>query len=129
MSLEHLRKSPASTKLWYDKPAKTWNEALPIGNARLGAMIFGKVNQERLQLNEDSVWYGGPVNGDNPDGRRYFPEVRRLLSKGKQIEAEELAQMGLMSNPKSMRPYQPLGDLHFYHDGEKKMISNYYRDL
>ncbi|CAN7550042.1 glycoside hydrolase family 95 protein [Paenibacillus sp. LjRoot56] len=130
--MEPLRKSTGTSKtskLWYEKPAKTWNDALPIGNGRLGAMIFGKVNQERLQLNEDSVWYGGPVNGDNPDGRKYFPEVRRLLLKGKQIEAEELAQMGLMSNPKSLRPYQPLGDLHFYHDGEKKMISNYYRDL
>ncbi|MEI7025579.1 glycoside hydrolase family 95 protein [Paenibacillus sp. y28] len=116
-------------KLWYEKPAKAWTDALPVGNGRLGAMIFGKVNTERLQLNEDSVWYGGPVHGDNPDGLRYLPEVRRLLMKGKQIEAEELAQMGLMSIPKSLHPYQPLGELQIYHDGEKRVISNYYRDL
>ncbi|MDF2959229.1 MAG: alpha-L-fucosidase [Paenibacillus sp.] len=127
--MEQVRKSTGSSKLWYEKPARAWSEAMPIGNGRLGAMIFGKVNQERLQLNEDSVWYGGPVDGDNPDGLKYFPEVRRLLMKGKQIEAEELAQVGMMSIPKSLHPYQPLGELQLYHDGEKKMISNYYRDL
>jgi alpha-L-fucosidase 2 len=126
---DKLRKPTGDMKLWYEKPAKAWTEAMAIGNGRLGAMIFGKVNQERLQLNEDSVWYGGPVTGDHPEGKKYFPEVRRLLMKGKQIEAEELAQMGMMSIPKSMRPYQPLGDLQLYHDGERRMISNYYRDL
>ncbi|MFE5320553.1 glycoside hydrolase N-terminal domain-containing protein [Paenibacillus sp. NPDC056579] len=123
------REVPRDTKLWYEKPARAWTEALPIGNGRLGAMIFGKVNQERLQLNEDSVWYGGPVNGNNPDGRKYLPEVRRLLMHGNHVEAEEIAQMGMMSIPKSLHPYQPLGELHLYHDGEKKMISNYYRGL
>ncbi|MBE1441953.1 glycosyl hydrolase family 95 catalytic domain-containing protein [Paenibacillus sp. OAS669] len=124
-----MNKSNSNMKLWYEKPARAWTDALPIGNGRLGAMIFGKVNTERLQLNEDSVWYGGPVNGNNPDGRKYLPEVRRLLMQGKHVEAEELAQMGMMSIPKSLHPYQPLGELHLYHDGEKKMISNYYRDL
>ncbi|WP_248927548.1 glycosyl hydrolase family 95 catalytic domain-containing protein [Paenibacillus hamazuiensis] len=127
--MDDVRKLGAGSKLWYEKPARAWTDALPIGNGRLGAMIFGKVNQERLQLNEDSVWYGGPVSGDNPDGRKYLPEVRRLLMKGNHVEAEELAQMGLMSIPKSLHPYQPLGELQIYHDGEKKMISNYYRDL
>ncbi|MEC0267177.1 glycoside hydrolase family 95 protein [Paenibacillus anseongense] len=127
--MKQMRNSANGTKLWYEKPARSWNDALPIGNGRLGAMIFGKVNNERLQLNEDSVWYGGPVNGDNPEGQKHFPMVRQLLMKGKQIEAEELAQMGMMSIPKSLHPYQPLGDFQIYHDGEKKMISNYYREL
>lgn len=127
--MEQVLEPARNTKLWYEKPARAWTDALPVGNGRLGAMIFGKVNVERLQLNEDSVWYGGPVNGDNPDGLRYFPEVRRMLMKGDQIGAEELAQMGIMSIPKSLHPYQPLGELHIYHDGEKKVISNYYRDL
>ncbi|MGG4035990.1 glycoside hydrolase family 95 protein [Paenibacillus cisolokensis] len=116
-------------RLWYDKPAKTWNEALPIGNGRLGAMIFGKVYAERLQLNEDSVWYGSVKNGDNPEAKQYLPEIRRLLGEGRQQEAEELAQMAMMSVPKSLNPYQPLADLNFYHNGEKEMISDYYRDL
>ncbi|UUZ85131.1 glycoside hydrolase family 95 protein [Paenibacillus sp. P26] len=127
--MEQSRTTAGGAKLWYEKPARAWTDALPIGNGRLGAMIFGKVNTERIQLNEDSVWYGGPVAGDNPDGRRYLTEVRRLLMKGKHVEAEELAQMGMMSIPKSLHPYQPLGELQLYHDGEKKMISNYYRDL
>lgn len=119
----------APLKLWYEKPGRAWTDALPIGNGRLGAMVFGKVLTERLQLNEDSIWYGGPVRGENPDAQKVLPEVRKLLMKGKQREAEELAQMGLMSIPKSLRPYQPLGDLNIYYDGEKAMISNYYRDL
>ncbi|HZG85864.1 MAG TPA: glycoside hydrolase family 95 protein [Paenibacillus sp.] len=116
-------------KLWYNKPAKSWDEALPIGNGRLGAMIFGKVYQERIQLNEDSVWYGGPKEGNNPDAKRYLPEIRRLLAEGKQTEAEELAQMAMLSIPKSLNPYQPLGDLNFYHNGGKGMISEYRREL
>ncbi|WP_210046031.1 glycosyl hydrolase family 95 catalytic domain-containing protein [Paenibacillus sepulcri] len=124
-----MESAPYSSKLWYDKPAKIWDEALPIGNGRLGAMIFGKVYLERLQLNEDSVWYGGVKNGDNPEAKRNLPEVRRLLREGRQQEAEELAQMGMMSIPKSLNPYQPLGDLNIYHNGEKEMISDYYRDL
>nr|WP_233530946.1 glycoside hydrolase family 95 protein [Paenibacillus alkalitolerans] len=116
-------------KLWYNKPAKSWEEALPVGNGRLGAMIFGKVYQEKLQLNEDSVWYGGPKDGNNPDAKRYLPEIRRLLSEGKQTEAEELAQMAMLSIPKSLNPYQPLGDLNMYHNGGKGMISEYYREL
>jgi alpha-L-fucosidase 2 len=127
--MEQHAKSTKETILWYEKPAKTWTEALPIGNGRLGAMVFGKVNNERLQLNEDSVRYGGPVDGDNPEGRHYFREVRCLLMNGKQVEVEEMAQIGMMSSPKSLRPYQPLGDLQIYHDGGKRMISNYKRSL
>jgi alpha-L-fucosidase 2 len=56
--MEQVRKSAGSSKLWYEKPARSWTEAMPIGNGRLGAMVFGKVNTERIQLNEDSVWYG-----------------------------------------------------------------------
>lgn len=119
----------SANKIWYDKPAKVWEEALPIGNGRLGAMIFGKVYAERLQLNEDSVWYGSMKTGDNPEAKRYLPEIRRLLREGRQQEAEELAQMTMMSIPKSLNPYQPLGDLNLYHNGEKGMIADYYRDL
>lgn len=127
MGKKQARKS--QLRLWYDKPAKTWTEALPIGNGRLGAMVFGKVIEERLQLNEDSIWYGGPVKGDNPNARRYLSEISRLLMEGKQQEAEELAQMALMSSPKSLRPYQPLGDLTIYHHGKKGIIKDYYREL
>ena len=75
-------------KLWYRQPAQDWNEALPIGNGRLGAMIFGKTDQERIQLNEDSIWYGGPMDRNNPDALTYLPEVRRLLVEGKLADAQ-----------------------------------------
>ena len=68
-------------KLWYKEPAKPneWNEALPIGNGSLGGMVFGGVHKEHIQLNEDTVWYGGPRDRNNPDALKYLPEIRSLL--------------------------------------------------
>lgn len=107
-------------RLWYNQSAKKWTEALPIGNGRLGGMIFGGVHQEKIQLNEDTIWYGGPQNANNPDARKYLPEIRQLLFSGKQQEAEHLARMALFSQPRYLHPYQPLGDLYlwFLHDEE-----------
>ncbi|OXM86545.1 glycoside hydrolase family 95 protein [Paenibacillus rigui] len=115
--------------LWYRQPASQWQEALPIGNGRLGGMIFGNLAQEKVQLNEDSVWYGGPKKANNPDARQYVPEIRKLLSEGKQQEAEHLARMGLMSAPKYLHPYQPLGDLLFYFLEHNKQAEGYHREL
>ena len=72
---------------WYDQPAKNWNEALPIGNGRIGAMIFGDPLNDRLQLNEDSLWSGGPQDADNPEALKALPEIRKLLFAGKYSEA------------------------------------------
>jgi hypothetical protein len=69
--------------LWYNKPADQWNEALPIGNGRLGGMVFGKTDYERVQLNEKSMWSGSRTVTDKPDAYKYLPEVRRLLFEGK----------------------------------------------
>ena len=69
--------------LHYRQSAASWNEALPLGNGRLGAMVFGGVTLERLQLNEDSVWSGGFTDRVNPDARRYLPQIRQLLSEGR----------------------------------------------
>ncbi len=104
--------------LWYKQPANEWNEALPVGNGRLGGMIFGLTNQERIQLNEDSVWYGGPRNRENPDAKRNLPKIRQLLKEGRIREAEELANLSMSGLPESQRHYQTLGDLyiHFGHD-------------
>src|SRR5690242_2061699 len=74
-----LRESRTRERLWYRQPAARWEEALPIGNGRLGAMIFGRVAQERLQLNEDTLWAGSPYTPDNPDALVAIPEVRKLL--------------------------------------------------
>ena len=88
----HAADPPAGKMtLWYDKPANSWTEALPVGNGRLGAMVFGGVQGERIQLNEDSLWSGGPQNADNPQALEHLAQVRQLLADGKFVEAEKLA--------------------------------------
>ncbi len=100
-----------SNVLWYATSAANWNEALPIGNGRLGAMVFGGLNDERLQLNEDSVWAGQKMDRVNPAAAQAVPEVRRLLFAGKFAEAEALADKAIISLPRRMPAYQALGDL------------------
>ena len=78
--MQHMSMKPLC--LWYKKPAEAWEEALPLGNGRLGMMVFGRFLTERLQLNEDSVWYGGPADRNNPDALKYLPEIRRLIFAG-----------------------------------------------
>ena len=105
------RRATGDLRLWYRQPAANWNEALPIGNGRLAAMVFGGVEAERLQLNEDTVWAGERRDRINPEGARNLPEVRRLLFAGKPREAEAFAERTIIATPKRMPPYQPLGDL------------------
>jgi len=118
-----------NTRLWYKEPAAEWNEALPIGNGRLGGMIFGTIGREHVQLNEDSVWYGGPVDRNNPDALENLPKIRALLFEGKINQAERLAALALSGTPEGQRHYQPLGDLflNFYHDEGK--AEDYCREL
>ena len=94
--------------LWYRQPARQWEEALPVGNGRLGAMVFGGTGVERVQLNEDTLWSGGPRDWDNPQAADYLPEVRRLIFAQRYAEADELCQK--MQGPFT-QSYQPLGDL------------------
>lgn len=98
--------------LWYRKPATRWeNEALPVGNGRLAAMVFGGVNNERLQLNEETVWDGVPTDYTNPEALKALPEVQRLLFEGKNGEAKRLARNKMMGSPYKIKSYQPLCDL------------------
>src|SRR4051794_38641819 len=105
------RASSARERLWYTRPAARWEEALPIGNGRLGAMIFGRVAQERVQLNEDTLWAGSPYTPDNPDALVAIPEVRRHLLAGQHKEAAELASARVMAKPLQQMSYGSLGDL------------------
>ena len=112
--------------LWYSQPAKDWNEALPIGNGRLGAMIFGRAGDELIQLNEQTLWTGGPVNPNpNPDAPKYLQPVRNALFKDSIGQAIQLLRK--MQGPNT-EMYQPLGDIILKQqlNGE---VSNYYRDL
>jgi alpha-L-fucosidase 2 len=117
--------------LWYRQPAGTdWNSALPIGNGRLGAMVFGDVQQERLQLNEDSVWEGYRHDGANSNALIALPEVRRLLFEGKNEEASALASKTMMGIPSRIKSYQPLADLLLENtDTSNAPEKNYRREL
>ncbi|WP_372631118.1 glycoside hydrolase N-terminal domain-containing protein [Cohnella sp.] len=115
-------------RLIYRSPARQWDEALPIGNGRLGAMIFGDPRAERVQLNEDSLWHGGARDRHNPDALANLPEIRRLVLEGRLREAERLAAMALTAIPETQRHYVPLGDLflNFEHAAD---IADYERQL
>ena len=113
-------------KLWYSKPARNWNEALPIGNGRLGAMVFGKAKEELIQLNEETLWSGGPVNSNpNPGAAKYLPKIREALFAENYKEAESLSKM--MQGPFT-ESYEPLGDLILKYDFQGE-ATDYYRDL
>lgn len=114
--------------LWYNAPATKWVEALPVGNGRLGAMVFGQPASERIQLNESTLWAGGPHDYDNPDGLATLPEIRRLVFEGKTREAAHLADAKFMSKPLGQLPYQTLGDLHIEQDLAGS-TSDYRREL
>ena len=103
----HLKHSPLT--LWYTQPATTWTEALPVGNGRLGAMVFGGVATERLQLNEDTLWSGHPKDCDNPEALQYLPQVREAVFAGDYARADELVKH--MQGPFN-QSYLPLGDLY-----------------
>lgn len=117
-------------RIWFTEPAQNWNEALPVGNGHLGAMIFGGTERERLQLNEESVWSGSPGWHANPAAQKTLPEVRRLLFAGKYQEAEKLARSGILGSFKrdDASSYQTLGDL-YLDFGEMRATSNYIREL
>ncbi|HHX60269.1 MAG TPA: glycoside hydrolase family 95 protein [Epulopiscium sp.] len=117
------------SRLWYSKPADCWEEALPIGNGRMGAMIFGTVETERIQLNEDSVWYGGHIDRNNPDALKNLPKIRALILNGQIPEAEELMIYALSGTPQSQRPYQSLGDLTIKFKGLDVNKTDYVRCL
>ena len=113
--------------LWYPRPAEKWTEALPVGNGRLGAMVFGGVDVERLQFNEDTLWTGGPRDYSHAGAKDHLPAIRKLLFEGKQREAERLAMEHFMSVPLRQMAYQPFGDLEF--EFPHKAVTNYRRQL
>jgi alpha-L-fucosidase 2 len=98
-------------ELWYRRPATVWTEALPVGNGRLGAMVFGGVAEERLQLNEDTLWAGGPYDPINPEAKEALPSARHLIEQGRYREAHALIGERIMAKPLRQMPYQTVGDL------------------
>jgi alpha-L-fucosidase 2 len=128
LSIQSRVATNANNVLWYNQPAASWNEALPIGNGRLGAMIYGSVRSERIQLNEDTIWAGEKRDRSNPEGAKNLAEVRRLLFAGKPKDAEEVAERTIISVPKRLPPYQPLGDLQLQFEDHEQW-QEYRREL
>ncbi|MHA6480808.1 glycoside hydrolase family 95 protein [Paenibacillus sp. strain BS8-2] len=117
-------------RLWYRRPASEWNEALPLGNGSLGAMVFGGVRSETISLNEDSLWYGGPRDRHNPDAALHLPHIRELIFDGRPHEAERLAALALTGLPETQRHYVPLGDLLLtFPDAGGDVYEEYVREL
>ncbi len=117
-----------SYELWYDQPAGNWNEALPIGNGRLGAMVFGGAGLERIQFNEETLWQGEPRSYAHEGAIDYLKKIQDLLFEGKQKEAEDLAMEHFMSDPLRQMAYQPFGDLYISFEGHENYM-DYRRSL
>jgi alpha-L-fucosidase 2 len=124
---------PPEFTLWYDKPAAKWEEALPVGNGRLGAMVFGGVLEEHFQLNVDSLWSGGRQDADNPEALAALPKIRELLFAGKYAEAQELTNKTQICKGKgdqgSFGSYSTLGELRLTFEGRERRPADYRREL
>ncbi|MBM3416080.1 MAG: glycoside hydrolase family 95 protein [Bacteroidetes bacterium] len=117
-----------STLLWYTEPAKKWDEALPVGNGRLGAMVFGKNGEERIQLNEETYWSGGPYSTVVKGGYKVLPEIQKMVFEEKYLAAHNLFGRNLMGYPVEQMKYQPLGNLHLFFKNQDSVV-NYKRWL
>ncbi|GLB49610.1 glycoside hydrolase family 95 protein [Neptunitalea lumnitzerae] len=120
--------SSTDLKLWYNKPASNWYEALPLGNGRLGAMVFGNPQMERLQLNEETIWAGSPNSNAHDKALKVLPTVRQLIFDGKYKEAQDLATSDIMSQTNNGMPYQTFGSVYISFP-EHANYTNYYREL
>ncbi|KAJ5481784.1 Alpha-L-fucosidase [Penicillium sp. IBT 31633x] len=117
------------SELWYQQPAEDWNSALPIGNGRLGAMVYGRTDTEMLQLSEDSVWYGGPQDRNPQDALEYLPRLREAIRAENHAEAEKIAKLAFFANPISQRNYEPLGNLFVDLGHDPSQVTGYRRSL
>ena len=115
-------------KLWYPKPANIWVEALPVGNGRLGAMVYGNPAKELIQLNENTIWSGGPNRNDNPNALEALPVIRQLIFEGKYIDAQNLVNEKVISKTSHGMAYQTAGNLRLNFDGHDA-YSDFYREL
>ena len=122
-----LSASAGDLKLWYSRPAGNWTEALPVGNSRLGAMVYGGTGREELQLNEETFWAGSPYDNNNPNARYVLPVIRQLIFEGKNREAQSLVDANFFSGKHGMS-YLPVGSLFLDFEGHDR-ATDFYRDL
>ncbi|MBT5424762.1 MAG: glycoside hydrolase family 95 protein [Bacteroidetes bacterium] len=126
--VSNIASPQSSSRLFYNEPAKKWEEALPVGNGRLGAMVYGGVSQEHIQFNEETLWTGEPRSYAHKGAKNYLGEIRQLLFDGKQVEAQELMAEEFLSVPRNLMAYQPFGDLIIDFPTHKD-FRNYRREL
>ncbi|MCF0192693.1 MAG: glycoside hydrolase family 95 protein, partial [Prevotella sp.] len=141
MAADNAEKNSNPLKLWYNRPATYWEEALPIGNGRLGAMVYGGIRHEELQLNEETVWTGSPYNNTNPNAKDSLAKIRQLIFEGKNLEAQHICGPAICSPRGNGMAYQTVGSLHldfnvkgYKADNDTAALkadkkSAYYRDL
>lgn len=115
-------------KLWYDKPALVWTDALPLGNGRLGAMVYGIPATERLQLNEETIWAGQPNNNANPNTKAALPIVQNLIWQGEYRKAQDMCTSQIMSATNHGMPYQSFGNVYISSQGMDS-YTDYRREL
>lgn len=115
------------TVLWFDTPASVWEEALPVGNGRLGAMVYGSHGEEKIQFNEETYWTGGPYSTVVKGGYKNLPEIQRLIFNGEPLKAHKLFGRALMGYPVEQQKYQSLANLHLFFDTDS--VQNYKRSL
>ena len=127
LACKQNKQQESTYQLWYNTPAKVWEEALPIGNGRLGAMIFGNPFHESIQVNEESLWSGAPINSNNPQAAENLGKIRELILNHKYAEAKSLAAKVMVGTPPRVRSYQTFGDILL--DYDIKDTTNYRRSL
>jgi len=129
MTANSFAQKQSDLKLWYNKPAgNVWEDALPVGNGFQGAMVYGNVETETVQLNEYTVWSGSPNRNDNPLALDSLAEIRKLIFDGKQKQAEQIANRVIISKKSQGQMYEPVGELHLAFNGQEN-YTNYYREL
>src|SRR5450631_1159936 len=129
LSTSCFAQQDSGLKLWYNKPSgDQWENALPVGNGRLGAMIYGNVGTEIIQLNEHTLWSGSPNRNDNPLALDSLAEIRKLIFEGKQKEAERLANRVIISKKSQGQMFEPAGELNLLFNGHDN-YTDYYREL
>lgn len=126
--LKPTEKTDSALRLWYTSPAKVWEEALPVGNGRLGAMVFGNPQNERLQINEESIWAGSRINNNNQNALKALPSLQKALFESRFKDAFKIADANFIGTPPRVRSYQPFGDLLINYEWNGKP-DNYSREL
>ncbi len=128
VSCQQKQKPASQLRLWYKQPAKVWVEALPLGNGRLGAMVYGNPVNEVIQINEESIWAGCKIDNNNPNALKHLPELRKALFNSEYVKAKKIAEDNLVGTPPEVRSYQPLGNLLINYKWDSQP-TNYTREL